>query len=549
MSLRIKLLILTICCVLIPTTIITIVGITNMKQISHDNAREILHLECESRANEVNVWLEDIEQAVAIVSDYAMIQMQKQDVVLDSEKDVLKFNNEMKEILFGVIEDTDGVSATYLHFNSELGLASEGMYLEKDKVSKQIREVLTDKLKQQQIDGWDYVPTSDNSPVWLEPYDNYVTERRVVSYIRPIFFKGQFVATIGMDFDMNVLIDNVRNVELYETGNAMLMDENGKMLYQRNFPAGANVDVFGGKEECIDHPTEHGEKYVGYFEYQWEGQNWKLFVLNLRNEMKLGVTVPIGEIESQMMEFIDKVIVTLLLALLFTVIVTIQLTGMITKLLKELNVVAKRIAKGDADVTIHCNTKDEVGELAESFRITAVSLNHYMSHLNQLAWRDGLTGAWNNTAYKDKITKLEERMQQNDIDFTVLVADVNNLKKINDSFGHEAGDHAIIETSKLLMETFGDKVVYRIGGDEFAVILEGVDSIRYQGKIRMFHDRLKEDVIDNGYKSFRLQVAIGASTFQNFADKTYQEVFRRADEEMYENKEKQKEHDAKYLVM
>ena len=97
----------------------------------------------------------------------------------------------------------------------------------------------------------------------------------------------------------------------------------------------------------------------------------------------------------------------------------------------------------------------------------------------KLAYTDPLTLKKNRRAFNEELLKLKETSQKG----TIIFADINNLKAINDTFGHEEGDKAIIIVSKAL-EKFTD--VYRLGGDEFCVIAKekGIDEVK---KIILIH--------------------------------------------------------------
>ncbi len=157
----------------------------------------------------------------------------------------------------------------------------------------------------------------------------------------------------------------------------------------------------------------------------------------------------------------------------------------------------------------------------------------------ELARRDELTGVKNKTAYKE----LEESVQAN-IDngmdylpFALLVCDTNNLKKINDTNGHAAGDEYIKESAKLLCETFTHSPVFRVGGDEFVVFLRGND---YSSRIGLV-EYVKGKVQENKGTGEGPVFAVGMAEYDPQNDSLVSEVFDRADREMYENKQKLKE--------
>ena len=90
--------------------------------------------------------------------------------------------------------------------------------------------------------------------------------------------------------------------------------------------------------------------------------------------------------------------------------------------------------------------------------------------------RDALTKVNNRTAYEQEERVLQEKIVSEDnLEFAIAMFDVNNLKLINDSRGHEAGDAYLVRASRLICNTFKHCPVYRMGGDEFLAVLMGED--------------------------------------------------------------------------
>ena len=121
--------------------------------------------------------------------------------------------------------------------------------------------------------------------------------------------------------------------------------------------------------------------------------------------------------------------------------------------------------------------------------------------------------------------------------FSICVFDVNNLKKMNDKFGHEAGDQLLCEASRMICSFFSHSPVYRIGGDEFAVILIGADY--FDRKSILTALRKKSNI--NNKKTDAVVIASGLADYDYNKDMLLQDTFSRADKDMYLNKKKLKE--------
>lgn len=152
----------------------------------------------------------------------------------------------------------------------------------------------------------------------------------------------------------------------------------------------------------------------------------------------------------------------------------------------------------------------------------------------ELARRDELTGVRNKTAY----TELERAMQKN-IDngmdcppFALVVCDANNLKMINDTEGHAAGDEYIREAAKLLCDIFDHSPVFRVGGDEFVAFLHGSDYSDREALMKTLRDR----VLENKRSGSGPVLASGMAEYTPESDCVFMDIFEQADKEMYEDK-------------
>ena len=151
---------------------------------------------------------------------------------------------------------------------------------------------------------------------------------------------------------------------------------------------------------------------------------------------------------------------------------------------------------------------------------------------------DALTGIKNRNAYKVREDLMNMRIKEHrQPEFAIIVFDVNDLKFINDTQGHEAGDRCIRAACEIICKTFKRSPVYRIGGDEFVVISQDEDYNRSEYLIGII-SRNNEEALSKG----GIVIACGMARFSN--EESVSEVFEIADKRMYENKhdlKKQKE--------
>ncbi len=148
---------------------------------------------------------------------------------------------------------------------------------------------------------------------------------------------------------------------------------------------------------------------------------------------------------------------------------------------------------------------------------------------------DALTGVRNKYAYLDEEEKLDRQIKERAVtEFAIVILDLNDLKKINDTEGHKAGDEFIRGACKLICDIFKRSPVFRVGGDEFAVIVRGEDFDCLDELIGRIAEHNAQAVKTGG-----IVIACGSALHER--DEAVARVFERADQRMYENKAALKE--------
>lgn len=151
---------------------------------------------------------------------------------------------------------------------------------------------------------------------------------------------------------------------------------------------------------------------------------------------------------------------------------------------------------------------------------------------------DALTGAMSKHAYVDAEAEIDDAINKGEMeDFAMVVFDLNNLKDVNDRFGHEAGDKYIVDSVRLIEDCFKEVPIYRVGGDEFTIILKGQEFKDRNKLLDNFNKMIDENVKNHSV----VVVAAGISDFDHEKDTTIIQIFTRADREMYARKHYLKE--------
>lgn len=155
----------------------------------------------------------------------------------------------------------------------------------------------------------------------------------------------------------------------------------------------------------------------------------------------------------------------------------------------------------------------------------------------KLAYTDSLTGLSNKLAYLELVESIENKISHKNIkEFSLVVLDLNDLKLTNDTYGHENGDKYIVEASSIICKFFSNSKAFRIGGDEFAIYLEGEDYLNRYNIVKEFNDLMINNIKDN----ITTVIALGIADFNASDDSSFQAVFERADTAMYQRKDELK---------
>ena len=146
----------------------------------------------------------------------------------------------------------------------------------------------------------------------------------------------------------------------------------------------------------------------------------------------------------------------------------------------------------------------------------------------RLAFIDKMTQVNNRTAFEQKLHTMRQSQIVDPTYFCMV--DMNNLKRINDTYGHTAGDNAIMEIAQTLAECFVEAECYRIGGDEFCVITEGIEEEKIKEYTKKVYAILAEK---SNALDYDIVIATGYSKVEN---NNLDECFNKADALMYANK-------------
>ena len=176
---------------------------------------------------------------------------------------------------------------------------------------------------------------------------------------------------------------------------------------------------------------------------------------------------------------------------------------------------------------------DEIEALGGKIASMQHELERYLQYVHVQAFTDMLTGVGNSNAYQDELKRINEQIERGEADFFAVVFDIDNLKIANDEYGHACGDKIIRGAGKAIADAFTLERTFRIGGDEFLAIPLHTTEEEVKRKLTEIEAAVAAFNASPDRPEAELMLSMGAAAYRPGVDKSFREVFVRADETMY----------------
>lgn len=529
-SIRTKIMLMTVCTMLIVVTVATISGLLAIRKIGNESANQTLFLLCESGEKNLDSYLESIEKSVDMVSTYINTDL---DGIDDTHLDA--HLNRTKSIFDSVANKTNGAITYYYRIDPVVSSNVKGFWFVNLDGNVFVEHDVTEIPIEDTDDGtllWFRIPKRTGKDVWLPPYlTDSLNNVRVFSYNMPIFYAGNFVGVIGIEIDYSIIKRHVDNITLYENGYAFINDKDGNVIYH------PRMDITSMAEQPKVPEGILGKD--GFVRYKYNGVEKQAVWLELVNGMRLNVSVPVAEINALWINWSLAIVITFVIIMVLFVLILLHFTGHITRPLRNLAEMAEQVDAGNFNCQMEYKENDEVGVLTKTFNKLTRHLKAQISDLNDLAYADALTLLHNKGAFDICVKKIQKRIDNNKDrppKIAICIFDCNYLKKINDQYGHEKGDIYLKESAAAICEVFKKSIIFRIGGDEFAAILTNDDYRNRDILVKSFGALCEERRLKATESWKRIEVACGLAVYNHNEDLSVNDVIRRADKIMYKNK-------------
>ena len=495
-------------------SITVFIGGLNMYEVNNyiqEQSENFVSVTCKNEAEQINNSLKNMEKTAKIMESYLIEFFESEEDVTD--RDLQKKVIKSADLMFADVTkhtSTAGAVAYYFRLDPAISDGKSGLFYSKlnggdEFISLEPTDLsIYDKDDTEHV-GWFWQPYDAQQPVWIKPYHNQNNDILMISYVIPMYYGERFIGVVGMDFDYMALESQVQGIKVYENGFAHL-EIDGAIISGNKIEPDAKDYLSVSKE--------------------------------LVNGMTLVLSASYDDIRQIRYEIGFKILLTVvILSALFTLIV-VFVVKKITDPLNKLTNAATKLANGNYDMEIEQSGAREIELLSAAFENMAVRLRQREEHLHLSAHRDSMTGLRNTTSYVSWVAQFDKKIENGEADFGVVMLDLNDLKKTNDLYGHEMGNKLIITSAKIISDVFKRSPVFRIGGDEFLVVLQNNDLENCDELFALLDSRCQNTFIADAQEP--IKIAIGFSRFDSNKDFQFADVFKRADSMMYENKRRMK---------
>ena len=446
-SIRMKITVSIVICSLITASIISLLSISDTRALSNAAAENELVLKCNNTGEEINALISRIEQSVDTLSD---ISMRKLDFTKfkNNNEYVTSYTNGLLEDFYTFAEHTDGAITAYIRYNPEFTEPTSGIFLTRNSVESVFESVTpTDFSMYDPSDaahvGWYYIPVANKAPLWMDPYLNANINVYMISYVVPLYENGTSVGIIGMDIDFGQLTSLVDEAVAFDTGYSFVVSSTGNVLYHKEIESGTDLAEYNGGELATVKDFVLDSTNVGKtLQYTINGEDKYLSYVELKNGMKLVLTVPVEEIKADANALSVKILMFLVSGSVVAIVLGVLIGSTIAKPIKRVTEIIKQTAQLDfqraTDIDKLIEKSDETGVMAKAVNEMRSVLRELVGDMERV--KDDLLGNMkrldnvmteNNSISEDNSATTQELaagMQETSNSATTIVSNIDAIQ-------------------------------------------------------------------------------------------------------------------------
>ncbi len=534
-SLRTKLTVTMLFVIFAVILVITLLSAIFIRNTASRKSDQLLLMLCENGQYSLNYYFDSVQSSVNNITTFV-----EDDIKGLGDAEFKEHMENAREYFDFVISHTDGVLTYYYRIDPSVSSTEKGFWYTNLDGTGFVEHEVTDITLYDVNDTsklvWFTVPKFEGKSIWLPPYVTDNLDVKVISYDAPIYYKGAFIGVIGIEIDYSAMAKEVDSIKFYDNGYAFLSDSDGTLFYH------PYIDVANLPEGITKQMPYSNKAESSSARYVYDGVLKEAVWLPLSNGMYLNITVPISETQGEWRGLIINILISAVIAMIAAGVFLVFTLGLITKPLEQLTEAAEQIDKGNFDVDLQYNKDDEIGRLTKSFKKLSGNMKAHINALNEQAFIDSLTHVRNKGAFLLAIEELQEQINNGSVDpnFALGEFDCDGLKRINDEYGHDKGDIYLKKACRTISDVFKRSPIYRVGGDEFFIILKNEDFNNKDfllGRLDIVIDEINASAKEPWEQVW---LSRGFAIYDPANDNIVQKIMQRADMLMYENKRERK---------
>lgn len=451
-SIKAKIITAVVVCSLISAVLISLMSITNSRNISTAQAEKELKLSCKNTSTEINALISRIEQSVDTLSDIAMEQLDFSQFQ-NNDPYVTQYTDALLNDFFTFSEHTNGAICSYIRYNPDFTNPTSGIFLTRTDTASEFDSVVPTDFSIYEKDdlahvGWYYIPVANKVPLWMDPYLNENINVYMISYVVPLYENETSIGILGMDIDFSQITDFADNATAFESGYAFILNSEGNVLYHKDIEAGTDLSEYNnGELSAIKEFVTNPGNQNATLEYSYNGTDKYLAFSELDNGMKLVLTVPMDEIKANANTLSAKIFGFLIIGFIISIILGIIISSNIANPIKKITTVIKQTSQlnfqKESYIDNLINKKDETGVMAQAVNEMQDVLRELISEMNSV--KDRLVNNMelldnymkeNNVISEDNSATTQELaagMEETTASTTIIVGNVNAiLENAND---------------------------------------------------------------------------------------------------------------------
>lgn len=305
-----------------------------------------------------------------------------------------------------------------------------------------------------------------------------------------------------------------------------LRDSKGRLFINTAVSSVITKDVLKKKKAHFYRSTTNvgDERYFAYYE--------PIFLEDGTCFGMVGVCRKATDIEKNIRMAVRPILLLSIAAIFVIGAISISYTRILTKRIRILQQFMKKLTKDDFEAEMPAGllkVEDEIGDLARSGKKMQESIRRQVEY-------DEMTQLYNRRYGDKNLLKMKAQMQISGIKYCVAIGDIDFFKKVNDNYGHEAGDEVLIHVARVLKkQLLANGFVCRWGGEEFLIVIESHTIEQAEHILQSILDTLRNQTITYQEQQIRVTMSMGLVSVK--AEDEIDDILRCADQKLYEAKE------------